>query len=243
MTIGAMNGMGMRPEAAMKGGNGGQMDAVSKDLKNQIENLQKQIKEISSNQEMPTEVKMKKRQELQKQISELEMQLRQHQMEVRREEIKKKQENGTSMEEMTGGKRRVKKGEKQNAGLSAGSMESIILADASMKQADVQGSTARKMEGRAGALEAEINLDKSRGGSTELKEKELAGVKAAAQQASASQMQSLSQANKTMQEEDEDEEGSDKADGAADGGKPSEGAEPGMAAKEDGEYHPVDVRI
>lgn len=202
MNVNGVNGTGTQPNTAGIGpGTGGQTDAVSKDLQNQIQNLQKQLQELSSNREMPAEAKMKKRQELQKQISQLEMQLRQHQMEVKREERQKKQEKGPSMDEMLGAKKQEQKGAKQSAGLSAGSMEALISADTSMKQADIHGSTSNHMENRAGILEAEIKRDKGGpGDATASKEEELAEVKELADKAASSQMDSLNEANKTLQE-------------------------------------------
>ena len=204
MNVNGVRGAGIQP-GAMGMGAGGQMDAVSKDLQNQIENLQKQMKELSANQEMPMEAKMKKRQELQKQISDLEVQLRQHQMEVKREAAMKKREEKNSMDDLLGTKQQAKQKDGQNVGMSAGSMEALISADASMKQASVHGGTAKKMEGRANVLEMEIKMDGSRGGDTGLKEEELAKTKAVAEQAAASQIESLSQAGKTMQEAAKDE--------------------------------------
>lgn len=215
MNVNGVNGTGAQPSTAGFGqGAGGQMDAVSKDLQNQIQNLQKQLQELSSNREMPAETKMKKRQELQKQISQLEMQLRQHQMDVRREERQKKQEKGPSMDEILGAKKPEQKGAKPSVGISAGSMEALISADASMKQADTHGSTARSMENRAGVLEAEIKRDKGGpGDATAAKEEQLAEVKELADKAVSSQMDSLNQANKTLQEaaskEEKDEAGKD----------------------------------
>ncbi len=206
MTINGVSGIGMQP-GTVGAGAGTQMDAVSKDLRSQIENLQKQMQELSSNQELATETKMKKRQDLQKQISDLEVQLRQHQMEVRREAAMKKREQGSDMDELLGTKQQAKKNGSQGAGMSAGSMEALISADASMKQADVHGSTAKKMEGKAAVLESEIKLDSGRGGSSNVgyKQEQLAETKAAAERASASQMESLAQANKTVQDAAEDE--------------------------------------
>ena len=60
------------------------MDSYSKNIQNQIANAQKQLQELSSNEGMTLEEKMKKRQEIQQQISDLNMQLRQHQIEQRR---------------------------------------------------------------------------------------------------------------------------------------------------------------
>ncbi|MBD5487804.1 MAG: hypothetical protein HDR13_03290 [Lachnospiraceae bacterium] len=213
MNISGVSGAGMQPNmSGMGAGAADQMDPVSKDLRRQIEDLQKQMQELSANQEMPMETKMKKRQELQKQISELEIQLRQRQIEVKREENQKKKSNGSSFDDLLGTKPQEKQGGKQSTGMSAGSMEALISADVSMKQADVHGSIATKMENRVGVIETEIMLDSGRGGSSNigLKEEELAKTKALADQATASQMKSLAQANKTMQEAAEDEQ-NDKA--------------------------------
>ncbi|MBD5502743.1 MAG: hypothetical protein HDR09_03025 [Lachnospiraceae bacterium] len=209
MNISGVSGAGMQPNmSGMGAGAADQTDPVSKDLRRQIEELQKQMKELSANQEVPMEAKMKKRQELQKQISELEVQLRQHQMEVKREENQKKKNNGSSFDDLLGTKPQEKQGGKQSAGMSAGSMEALISADVSMKQADVHGSIATKMEDRAGVIETELMLDSGRGGSSNigLKEEELAKTKAIADQATVSQMESLAQANKTIQEAAKDEQ-------------------------------------
>lgn len=219
MTINGVSGIGMQSGNAGAGaGSGAQMDAVSKDLQCQIENLQKQMQELSSNQEMPAETKMKKRQDLQKQISDLEVQLRQHQMEVKREAAMKKREKKNGMDELLGTKKQQEQSSSQGTGMSAGSMEALLSADASMKQAGVHGSIATKMEGRAGVLESEIALDSARGGNPEAKREQLAEVKEIAEQATASQMESLAQANKTIQDasEEEREDKDDKTDGTAD---------------------------
>lgn len=143
---------------------------------------------------------MKKRQELQKQISDLEVQLRQRQMEVKREETMKKRTENYSMDEMLGtSPQNNGKTGKKSTGLSAGSMEAMISADASVKQADVHGSVAKKMEGRAGVLEAEIKQDSAMGCKPEGKEEALAEVKATASEATSAQMGALAQANKAAQ--------------------------------------------
>lgn len=214
MNISGVSGAGMQPgTTGMGAGAADQMDPVSKDLRRQIEDLQKRMQELSANQEMPAETKMKKRQEMQKQISELEVQLRQHQIEMRQEQTRKKKESGNAFDELTGAKQLEKKNGKQSAGMSAGSMEALISADASMKQADVHGSIAQKADNRAGVLETEIALDQGRGGSSniEFKQEELAEAKALADQAVSSQMESLAEANKTVQdaakEEQKDKDG------------------------------------
>lgn len=256
MNVNGINSTGLQPNSAGMGtGSGGEMDPISKDLQNQIEKLQQDLKEISANQDMPTEAKMKKRQEIQKQISELQIQLRQHQMEVKREERQKKKEE-SSFDDLTGTKAQEKQNGSQNIGMSAGSMEAMISADVSVKQANVNGSTAKKMENRANVLEVEIQLDSGRGGSSNigLKEAELAKAKETAEKATASQMDSLAQASETLQSAAKE----DKADGQkSKDEKQMSGTEneeekkaetPDTSDEETLEetgfaYHPVDVRL
>ena len=115
------------------------MDSYSKSLQKQIADAQKQLQELAQNKDMDSETKMKKRQEIQKQISDLNMQLRQHQMEERKKAQEEKRQ-----------KSEPKKSKEQNVtGLSQKSMEAMISADSSMKQADVYGSTAKEMENGA----------------------------------------------------------------------------------------------
>lgn len=191
--------------AGMSPGVGEPMDEVSRSLQKQIESLQKQIKELASNQEMPAQIKMKKKQELQKQISDLQIQLRQHQMEVKREEARKKEEKAAQDDVLNPNKGMEQK-QGQNAGLSAGNMEAMLSADASMKQAGVHGSTARHAQNRAGILESEIKRDKGGpGAATAAKEEALAKTKALAEKATASQMDSLNKTNEVMKNASEAE--------------------------------------
>ena len=82
MTIGNVTGTNNNMQAGRSGMNM-QTDSVSKNIQNQIANAQKQLKEISSNEDMTMEEKMKKRQEIQQEITTLNQQLRQHQIEKR----------------------------------------------------------------------------------------------------------------------------------------------------------------
>lgn len=176
-------------------------DAVSKNIQNQISNAQKQLQGLSSNEEMSMEEKMKKRQEIQKQIMDLNHQLRQHQMEQRREK-------GQAGNEISGSSRKagaVKAGSRGN-GLSQASMQAVLSADSSMKQADIQGSIATRIEGRAGVLEAEIKQDAGRG-NVEAKEKELSEIQQKAKAAASSQMDTLADANKIVEEAAKAEQG------------------------------------
>lgn len=195
MTIGSVTGTNNNMQAGGSGINM-QTDSVSKNIQNQIANAQKQLQELSSNEDMTLEEKMKKRQEIQQEITTLNQQLRQHQIEQRKEQ----QSKGASMDDMLGGNRTAAKSGNKGNGLSQASMQAMISADSSMKQAKVQGSMATQMEGKAGVLESEIKMDKGRGASTEKKEEELADLQAKAQSATAAQISTLADAGKVMEE-------------------------------------------
>ena len=206
MKINDLNGVN-----TLTGGMNRQMatDSMSKNIQNQIANAQKALQELSANKEMSIEEKMKKRQEIQQQINDLNNQLRQHQIEQRKEQQAKK----TSMEDMLGGGRRTApKGGKQGVGLSQASMKAMISADSAMAQAQVQGSVATKMEGRAGVLESEIKLDSARGDDVEAKKEELAEVEQKAVQAVSAQMNTLAIANKELEEAAKADQQTEKAD-------------------------------
>lgn len=195
MTINGISGMNNNIQAGGSGINM-QTDSVSRSIQNQIANAQKQLQELSSNEDMTPEEKMKKRQEIQQEITTLNQQLRQHQIEQRKEQ----QSKGASMDDMLGGKRKAAKSGNKGSGLSQVSMQAMISADSSLKQAKVQGSVATQMEGKAGVLESEIKMDKGRGASTEKKEEELADLQAKAQSATAAQISTLADAGKVMEE-------------------------------------------
>lgn len=63
-----------------------QKDPVSKSIQNQIENKQKELQELASDDKMTPEEKMKKRQEIQQEINILNQELRQHQITQRKEQ-------------------------------------------------------------------------------------------------------------------------------------------------------------
>lgn len=186
-------------------------DMVSKNLKKQIDNLQKELQELSANTQMGGEEKMKKRQEIQKQISDLNVQLRQHQIELRREKQQEKASSDNIFESasMEGKTKASEKGK----GMTQASMEAMISADVSIKQAAKQGSVATKMEGRAGVLEMEIKLDSARSGNVDAKQEELAKTKQKAEDASAAQISTLGKANKAMKEAADSESGTKETEG------------------------------
>lgn len=266
MVISGVNGAGGAGMQAGAMGRGQAEDAVSKRLMQQIENAQKQLQEISANSEMSVEEKMKRRQEIQKEISELNSQLRQHQMEMQRkeaEEAKKKQAESASAAERSGNsqKKNAKDGQ-VDVQISAEGMQAMLSADGAMKQAKVQGSVAASMDGKAGVLEAEIKLDSARNGDTSAKEAQLADVKQKAEGATASQMKTLAEAGEALAEANKATTGADKTSAGADETRKAEedgekkvqkddesaaaagenGGEENNGAAE-GYYVPVDVRL
>lgn len=211
-------------------------DSVSKNIQNQIANAQQKLQDLSSNEELSLEDKMKKRQEIQQEITNLNQQLRQHQIEQRKEQQSKK----TSMDDMVAGKKNTSA--KKGTGLSQAGMRAMISADSSMKQAKVQGSMATQMEGRAGVIASEIKQDAGKG-NTEKKE-ELADLQAKAQSATASQMSSLSDANKSMEEAVKADNSTDASDNADVKTETAETIK--NPASESGQsvvYTPIDIRL
>lgn len=197
MTVGSINGAASSmPEAGL--GANMQTDPVSKSIQNQIANKQKELQELASDDKMTPEEKMKKRQEIQQEINTLNQQLRQHQITQRKEQQEKAASSKNEASENQN-PRAAQSGKKGN-GLSQTSMQAIISADSSMKQAQVQGSVATQMEGRAGVLEIEIKQDEARGGSTEAKKQELAEVSQKAGDAASAQMSTLAEANQAIKD-------------------------------------------
>lgn len=145
-------------------GNSQAVDSYTKNIQRQIANARERLQSLSENEEISLEEKMKRRQDIQKQITELNNQLRQHQIEQRKEQQKKEVPEENKRE---------------------GSMEALISADASMKQAEVSGRVASNMEGRARVLKTEIKQDAASGADTQKKEQELADVEETAGKAAA----------------------------------------------------------
>ncbi len=183
-------------------------DSVSKNIEKQIADAQQRLQGLSTNEELSVEEKMKKRQEIQKQISELNNQLRQHQVELRKEQ---QQSRAKAMEEMVGGEQggaKEKDAEKdglKDTALSSGNVKTIIFADTSMKQAQVSGSAAAQLERETKVLESEIGQDAGRGSSTVKKEEKLAALEKQAQTAMKSQATYVGKANSRIAEERKEE--------------------------------------
>ena len=267
MTISGVTGSDRTGQTRPLGANR-QEDSLSKSIRQQITNARERLQSLSENQDMTPEAKMKKRQELQQEITGLEQQLRQHQIQQRKEQ----RSQSSSMDDMLGGSKRPasRKAGRQGNGMSKSSMEAMISADTSMKQARVQGGVAARMEGRAGVLEAEIKQDKNLGVNVEQKEKELADLKQRAQELNGQQISTLAQAGQELQEASREEaaakdteaangkvNGQEAANGKVNGKETEDGIKghetkeaaaqavqaEGRAADPQADYHPVDIRL
>ncbi|MDE6712725.1 MAG: FlxA-like family protein [Lachnospiraceae bacterium] len=215
-------------------------DSYSRNIQSQIANAQKQMQELSSNENLSLEEKMKKRQEIQQQISDLNTQLRQHQMEQRRAAMdgsKKQQASGSSMDDLLGGTKKAGKTKagSKSTGISQAGMTAMISADSSMKQAKVQGSMATNLEGTARVLKFEIEMDKKRGVDTQKQEEDLAELEENALKATASQMHTLSEANKTLEEAAKTDRQEEKSDSKTDKTDHKEGMSDDKIGKTDNE--------
>lgn len=203
MTINGISGSPSQgAEGAARTGESGlnvrRTDSVSKNLQNQIANAKKQMQELSSDENLSMEEKMQKRQEIQKEIAALNQQLRQHEISQRNE----RQSGKASMDDMLGGSRRESAPEAGSgeSSLSRASMQAMISADTSMKQAQAQGRTAARIKGGARVLRAEIKQDAGRGIDVEKKTEELAGLEQRVQSAVSSRISALADAGRAMSE-------------------------------------------
>lgn len=180
------------------------MDAQSKQIQNQIENTKKELEKLSQNSDLSVEEKIKKRQELNAKISELQGELRAHQQEVR---MKEQQEQAAEANRNAENRSQAKEEPAATVGISKAGMKALLAAGSSMKLADVQGSVAATMEGRAGVLESEISMDAARGSSVEKKKEELADIEQKAVKATSAQIgtlgDALEAAEQAKNEEDE----------------------------------------
>ena len=243
-----VNGTGTTNMEAGMFSRAGAGDMASKSLQSQIASAQKQLQELSSNDRMSVEEKRKKRQELQKQIADWNNQLRQHQIEER----KKKQQEQKKANTDTRQKQNTTQG--AGNGLSGESMQAMIGADVSVKQAKIQSSTAGRLEGKARVLETEAK-NSSDEAVVEQKQGEAASLQAQAQTAVQNQMDTLSKAKNNLEKavatdmtDKEDKTNTeDEVDKIAEGGegetKQQSSGSQSESNSNSNRYTPVDVRI
>lgn len=195
MRIEGAGNTGIGVQAGMPQGN----DAISKSIQSRIQSKEQEIQKLAENENLSSEEKMKKRQEIQKEINELNKQLRQHQMDMRRQQ---QQERPDSMDKMLGDNN---SGVSKDGMLSQASMKAMVSADSSMKQVRAQESTATKLEGDARNLKAEIRTDLQRGDSVEGKKEALQDLEERVSNIRASEIGILSDAVSEMKDAKEEE--------------------------------------
>ena len=235
-----VNGTGTTNMQAGMFSQAGAGDTVSKSLQSQIASAQKQLQELSSNDRMSVEEKMKKRQELQKQIADWNNQLRQHQIEER----KKKQQEQKKANTDTRQKQNTTQG--AGNGLSGESMQAMIGADVSVKQAKIQSTTAGRLEGKARVLKTEAK--NSSEVVAERKQEEAGDLQAKVQNAVQAQMDTLAEAKDSLakatdQNKAGTENKTDKEDQTEESSEAQAGQESSEAQDDGNHYTPVDVRI
>lgn len=173
------------------------MDSFSKNIQSRIANKQKEMQELAKAEDMSVEDKLKKRQEIQKEITDLNQQLRQHRIEKRKEQQTRK----ASMDDMLGGSHQTPNGgTKPGTGMSSASMQAIISADVSLGQIKLQSSVKTEMKGRAAILQSEIEMDKARGADTQAKEAELEDAEKRIDIITSSQLSELSDVDEELEE-------------------------------------------
>lgn len=217
MQVNSVNGTGSESGVSAGGG----VDAYSKGIMKEIENIRQQMQELSQNDSLSMEEKMKKKQQLQQRINELNNELRKHQIEQRRQ----KQESSAGKNDMLpepAEKSSKKDTNGVSGGLSAGNMQAVISADASMEISKAGRRAANGLKATARVLKGEIKADGGRG-NVEAKQKQLQEVEERAENAMASQMKQMTEAvhdmkqTATSSEETEEEERGEEQGVATDG--------------------------
>lgn len=201
---------------AMEGTSGGQntkaqpVDSISKNIQNEISDVQRKRQELSSKEDIPVEEKQKKRREMQQEISRLNTQLRQRQAEMRREKQKEllseemktdpdktKEEEAKKVETKEAGQtgkdgREIREEEKKGTeeenkaiGISGTGMQETVAADLAMRQLRSRQSVISGMENDIAILQGEIRQDEARGANVEQKQAALKKQEEKVQKASA----------------------------------------------------------
>ncbi len=183
------------------------IDTVSRNIENEIFGIQRKMQELTSNEEIPAEEKMKKRQELQQEMSRLNAELRRHQAEVSREQRKEamaseeKEAKGAEQTDGTNAAKSIDKGiEDVGAELALSGIGAMLAADSSVQQAKSQGVVVGKIENGIAILKGEIQQDKLYGTNVERKEEILAKQRKRVSRALGAQFSALGNAKQTMKE-------------------------------------------
>lgn len=184
------------------------VDSESKALQKQIEEKQKELKELSSKEDIPLEEKVKQKQQLQQEITQLEAQLRMHQQEVKQQ---RGQENSKQDLIASGGDKQSLAASMSlsSEGTAMAGMESLLSAHSSLKQAKVQQGVSKDLQANARVLESEIKQDKNLGASVEKKEEQLEDLSQRSSDAMGYAAAALNQANEAVTNVKDGEEPND----------------------------------
>lgn len=186
-------------------------DPISKNLRAQIANAQKQLQELAANKDMEPEEKMERRKEIQQQITDLNAQLRQHEMELRKEKQQQVRQSAQARKQEAERAAENAPGKKPDAGPTKGSMEAMISAERAVGQAKVQGNVASAMKSRANVLKSEIEHS-ARGAATEKKQESVADIEKRMEELAKEQAQGLNRAGEELAEAAKDARAERKAE-------------------------------
>ena len=182
-------------------------DGSLKSIQKQIENVQKELQNLSNNDKMSDEEKESMRKELQQELQDLSRQAAQRRMEIQQEKSEKT--TGSENQEST-----LENETQASVTLETDSMKGLISADVSIKRAGTLNSVKTSMEGNADILNGQIKADGERGSSTDIKETELADLNEKINGASSDMMAKISDINKkiTKSRKDDNTKGEDNKD-------------------------------
>lgn len=142
-------------------------DEQIRSIQFEIENVKKELQNLSVNKEISYEEKTVKRKELQLQLQNLNQELAQRRMQIQEE---RRAAAKAELQEVN----QINTDNDERNGIITGTMQGLIGAEASLKYITTLKSVKTQMEGRSATIESEIKIDKSRGISTLKKEAELA---------------------------------------------------------------------
>jgi len=148
-------------------------DPRIKSIQEQINNVRKQLNELSANENLTVEQKRERRKQLNEQIKNLTERLTQTQMQIQQENMKKASQKSEEKSKNNPLSKTDTKAESQTAKFT----EDFVMLDLSMNQMKAMNSIKVNMKGQAKVLESEIKMDRDKGVNTEYKEKELADIK------------------------------------------------------------------
>lgn len=209
--------------SAMGNMSGGQMtdiqkiDSVSRNIENKIFDMQRKMQQLSSEEDIPEEEKMRERQELQQEIARLNAKLRQQQAEADREKRQEELAKETQAE-VEAGNRGVEYTRSTDNKSASTDAEEMISAEHSARQISDRGRVVAKIEGGIVVLKGEIKQDEIRGEAAEGKKAELAKQEKRAQRAQSPHITVLDETRESMKKaaqakaDGTGEKGSKKAD-------------------------------